>query len=319
MSELHLLFPLNSLRAFEAAERHESFQRAAQELRVTPGAVAHQVRLLEERLDIQLFRRHANGIAVTASGKRYAESVRDALAALSSATRQLVQENRLEHVVTISAIPSYVTRWLMPRLPDFRKRHHEIEVRLQAQVQSADLFRESVDVSIRLGTGPYPGLLVDDLQAETYRAYASPSYIAQRKIDVVSDLYGVTLLHDDYEARIPDQITWERWLTAVGAQSRRRLQGHWFSHTYLTLEAAIAGQGVAVASGPMVDRAVELGQLVPLLSGVSVPGPYRFRLLRLPGAEERPAVKAFCEWMLAQKTRPVEMALPPQGVEAKLG
>ncbi len=291
--------PLNALRAFEAAARHGSFQRAAKELFVTPGAVAHQVKLLEERLGVPLFHRHAQGLSVTVGGRRYAETVRGLLDSLAAATRQLQMESRREWVVTISATPSYTTRWLMPRLTGFQQRHKDVEVRVQAQVPPADLLREQVDVSIRLGSGPYPGLLVDDLQQERVMAVASPAYLAVHPVHTVADLAHATLLHDVYEPLLPQQIDWRLWLAAAGAPLQTSPSGHWFSHTYLSIEAALAGQGVALASGAMVDRALELGQLHSVLDGFAVQSPYQYRLLRLAEAEQRPAVKAFCDWILS--------------------
>ena len=298
MSYGQSLPPLNALRAFDAAARHESFQRAAEELFITAGAVAHQIKQLEAATGLQLFLRHPRGISLTPLGRRYAETVHYVLDTLSAATQQLQSESGRENVVTISSISSFVTRWLMPRLSGFTRRHPEFEVRLQGVIKPADLFREPVDVSIRLGTGPYPDLKVDELFAEHFVAVASPRFLEEHPIRIPADLLQVTLLHDDFEPLISEQVNWKKWLTACGVTTPSKLPGLWFSHTYLTLEAAMAGQGVAIASAPMLNNALEIGALVTLLEDISVQGPYMYRMLRLPMAESRPAVKAFCEWML---------------------
>ena len=292
--------PLPALRAFEAAARLESFQHAAAELFVTAGAVAHQVKVLEGWLDVPLFQRHARGVTLTDAGRRYAEQVRLALSELVRASRQLQREVRDAQLVTVSAMPSLVTRWLMPRLSHFRDAYPGFEVRVLAEVRPTDFRLESVDVGIRLGSGPYPGLLADVLFDEYMLAVASPAFLAAHPLGEPADLLGVTLLHDEYEARVPLQINWPRWLQAQGVTVPARLPGPSFSHTYLTLEAAMAGQGVAIASQPILGDTLDSGRLVALFDGTGVPGPYRFHLLRLPDSTQRAAVKAFCEWVKAE-------------------
>ncbi|MFP8965178.1 transcriptional regulator GcvA [Pokkaliibacter sp. CJK22405] len=304
MSQFPALPPLSSLRAFEAAARQESFQRAADELFLTAGAVAHQVRQLEARTGLNLFHRHPRGISLTPVGHRYYETIRSVLDMLSSTTQLLQAETERENVITISSIASFITRWMMPRLVDFTRRYPAYEVRLQGITTPADLRREPVDVSIRLGNSPYPDLEVDTLFSEDFMAVASPAYAAEHKFDTAQDLLGVTLLHDSYEALLPDQVTWKMWLTKAGVKTPAKMPGFWFSHTYLTLEAAMAGQGVAIASAAMLGNALEIGSLVQVVPQTLVRGPYSYRLLRLPEAESRPAVQAFCAWIMEMVNAP---------------
>jgi len=293
--------PLAALRAFEAASRHESFVAAGNELHLSPGAIAHQVKQLEAWLDLNLFDRRARGVSLSEAGRRYAQSVGAILDALAESTRVLLRDARAAQVVTVSAMPSFVTCWLMPRLPRFIDAWPQVEVRVLAAVGISDLSRDMVDVAIRFGPGHYPGLKVSSLFGESYRAVASPMFLRRHpQLLTPRDLLRVPLLHDEIEPRVPLQIDWRRWLSACGVTIPVRLPGLWFSHTYLTLEAALAGQGVAIASEPMLGDKVQRGLLRVLFEGKSIEGQYRYSLLRLPQAESRPAVKAFCDWVLAE-------------------
>jgi len=301
ISERPDLPPLAALRAFDAAARHESFSAAGVELHLSPGAIAHQVKQLEAWLELTLFVRQARGVTLTPAGRRYAVAVAASLDALAEATRALCREVRAEQVVTVSAMPSLVTCWLMPRLPRFLAAWPQVEVRVLASVTPSDLGRDAVDVAIRLGQGSYPGLQVTPLFGERFYAVASPALLRRYCVPLSArDLLRMPLLHDEVVAQIPYQIDWRRWLASSGVSLPARMPGLWFSHTYLTLEAALAGQGVALASEPMLGDRVQRGLLKIVCADLSMDGPYRYSLLRLPGAETRPALKAFCDWVLEE-------------------
>lgn len=290
--------PLPAVRAFEAAARHGGFQSAGEELHVSAGAVAHQVKQLENWLGVTLFQRLPRGVALTPRGRQYAEAVRPLLNSLAEAS-EAVKRHGDERVVTVTSVPSLVARWLMPRLGRLRERHPEIDMRVLASLHPADFAREGVDVAIRMGTGPYPGLKCDVLLEEWFSAVCSPGFKAAAPgLREPADLLRYPLLHDEVEMRIPDEISWARWLAAFGVNYTGPARPS-FSHTYLTLEAAAAGQGVALASEPFIEEDLRSGRLVRLFPQ-RVPGPYRFHLLRLPEAESRPAVKAFCDWIKAE-------------------
>lgn len=290
--------PLPAVRAFDAAARHGGFQRAGEELHVSAGAVAHQVRQLETWLGVTLFQRLARGVVLTPAGRQYAEAVRPSLIGLAEAS-EAVKRHGDERVVTVTSVPSLVARWLMPRLGRLREQHPEIDMRVLASLHPVDLAREGVDVAIRLGRGPYPGLKADVLLEEWFSAVCSPAFkAAAGDLRTPSDLLHYPLLHDEVEARIPEEINWPRWLQRFGIPYSGTTRPS-FSHTYLTLEAAANGQGIAVAAEPFVEEDLRSGRLVRALPQ-RVPGPYRFHLLRLPEAEARPAIKAFCDWIMAE-------------------
>lgn len=297
---MNKLPPLSSLHVFEAVVRHGGFSRAASELALTPNAVAHQVRQLEDWLDQPLFERRARGLIVTPAARAYALALADAFAGIGEATRDLLSR-RDERVVTLTAMPSLVSRWLMPRLPRFAAAHPDVDVRILATVKPVDLLRGDADVALRLGAGPYPGLLAEVLLEEHFVAVASPAFLAAHPgLQTPADLLGVPLLHDAPVSGIPRQIDWNRWLAAAGVQPPRRLGGYSFSHTYLSVEAAIAGQGVAIASAPMLGDALSSGRLQVLFPEHAVCGPYRYHLLHVPGSEARPALAAVCAWIRAE-------------------
>lgn len=301
--------PMLSVRAFEAAARHGSFARAGEELCVSPGAVGHQVRQLEEWLGAELFARGARSVELTEAGRRYFLEVKGLLEELERASLA-IRGSQDASEVTVTAMPSFITRWLMPRLGRFRHEHPDVEVRLLASVPPVDFARERVDVAIRLGTGPYPGLRAEALLAETFVAVGRPELCAG--LHQPRDVLACTLLHDEYEARIPEQVDWRQWCAGQGlrASATRLRQGLHFSHTYLTLDAAAAGEGLAVASDVLAGDAIAQGQLA-LAPGASVPGPYRYHLLAPRTALLRPQVSAFCEWLRREASRFRETAAAP--------
>ena len=287
--------PMLAIRAFEAAARHGSFVRAGEELCVSAGAVGHQVRLLEEWLGRPLFERKARSVELNESGRRYFVEVHQLLEELERASLALRRTDD-DTQVTVTAMPSFVTRWLMPRLGRFTALHPHIEVRVLGSVPPVDFARDHVDLAIRLGVGTYPGLVSDMLLPETYHAVAHPSLAAQ--ICRPADVTAFALLHDEYEQRIPAQVDWPRWCAAQGLQvpAQRLRQGLRFSHTYLTLDAAAAGAGLAVASDVLAGEALKLGQL-QCLPGAPVKGPSRYYLVHPPAAAHRPQVQAVCDWL----------------------
>jgi LysR family glycine cleavage system transcriptional activator len=290
--------PLPAVRAFEAAARLGGFQSAGKELNVSAGAVAHQVKQLEAWLGVTLFQRLARGVALTPAGRQYAEALRPLLSGLEDVSEALKRQGD-GRVVTVTSVPSLVARWLMPRLGRLREQHPEIELRVLASLHTVDFLRDGVDVAIRLGTGPYPGLKADLLMEEWFSAVCSPAFRdAAPNLREPADLLRYPLLHDELEMRIPNEVNWARWLRACGVTYAGGTRPS-FSHTYLTLEAAANSQGVAIAAEAFIAEDLRLGRLVRLFPQ-RVLGPYRFHLLRPPEAEARPPVQAFCAWIKAE-------------------
>lgn len=292
---LRKLPPLPALHAFEAAARNDGFQRAGEELHVSAGAIAHHVKQLEQWLGVPLFQRLPRGVTLTAAGHRYAEALRPILNNLAEVS-EAVRNQLDERVVTVSTTQSFATRWLMPRLGSLRDHHPQIDLRVLASTHPADFVRDGVDVAVRLGRGGYPGMKVDALQEEWFSAVCSPAFRGAAEIRQPSDLLRYTLLHDEPEPRIPEEVDWASWLQAFGVHYPGG-SGPRFSHTYLTLEAAAGGQGIAIAADTLIGGDFRSGRLVRALPQ-RVLGPYRYHLLRVPDA--RPLVQGFCEWVLEE-------------------
>ncbi|MDR3481750.1 MAG: transcriptional regulator GcvA [Burkholderiaceae bacterium] len=288
--------PLAALHAFEAAARLDGFQRAGEELHVSAGAIAHHVKQLEAWLDVPLFQRLPRGVALTAAGQRYADAIRPILNNLADVS-DAVRKQGDERVVTVSATQSFATRWLMPRLGSLRDRLPQIDLRVLASTHPADFVHDGVDVAIRLGRGPYPGWQVDAMQQEWFIAVCSPALRAAA-VDLLepADLLRYPLLHDEPEPRIADEIDWAKWLQACGVAYVGG-SGQRFSHTYLTLEAAASGQGIALTPEFLVTADLRAGRLVQVFPQ-RVLGPYRYHLLR--ALDARPLVQGFCAWVLEE-------------------
>ena len=196
---------LNALRAFEAAGRHLSFTRAAEELHVTQAAVSHQIKSLEEQLGIRMFRRGPRGLLLTDAGQSYLPDVREAFQRLTFATDRLLEDDA-RGAITVSVLPSFAARWLVPRLTRFRADHPDVEVRVSADDRLADFDRDDVDEAIRYGRGDYPGLKSDRFLSEELFPVCSPDLLARLPLDRPEDLGRHTLLHDDM------RIDWSVWL-----------------------------------------------------------------------------------------------------------
>ncbi len=245
--------PLNALRAFDAAGRQSSFARAAQELRVTQGAVAQHVRGLEARLGLRLFERHARGLHLTEAGRRYHAQVSEAFRLLEQATHALRPGGQ---GVTISVTPSFASKWLIPNMPEFTRAHPEIDLRVLATESLSQFHKDGVDIVVRHGT---PRALAGLESRQMFTGDA----IAVCAPDLPGDgLEGRSLLHDSLDL-------WPFFLEhVVGRRPIGRLPGPRFSQITLAIEAAQAGQGVALASRFLVARELKAGRLVQAMPGV---------------------------------------------------
>lgn len=292
--------PLNALRAFEAAGRHLSFTRAAEELSVTPAAVSHQVATLEHYLGVRLFRRHPKGLLLTEMGQRALPGVSagfDQFADALAGMRSLDSEQPLR----ISVTPSLASRWLVPRLEDFRSAHPEIEIRLDAGEQLTNLHRDDVDVGLRYGTGHYPGMHVECIGTQRVFPVCSP-WLAEgdRPLREPADLRHHTLIHVDWERGRMKAPAWRDWLETAGVADRvNHRAGPRFTHHSMSLQAALAGHGVALGSTLLVIDDLAAGRLVaPFDLALEEENCYYF--VCLPESVSNPRVQAFREWIYTE-------------------
>jgi LysR family glycine cleavage system transcriptional activator len=298
--------PLASLRAFEAAARHLSFAKAAEDLLVTPGAVSQQVKQLEDWLGVALFRRQAKGVLLTDAGQLYGSELREVFARLAAASER-VRRHAASPVLTASMSPSLAARWLIPRLGGFRARHPDIDVRIEVNPLPTDFARENVDLAIRHGPGPsWPGLHADPLFPHIVFPVCSPALLeAGPTLRTPADLAQFTLLHEDTWAdslgRLHD-IPWSAWLAAVGAGDVDASRGLHFAQTHMSLQAAMAGQGVALANQVLAGEDLRAGRLVrPLPQEVVADSSYWF--VCPEGSVAQPRLAAFRAWVLEEAAR----------------
>lgn len=284
--------PLNALRAFEAAARHLSFTRAAGELHVTQAAVSHQIRTLEERLGRKLFRRVGRTLFLTDAAQIYLADLRAAFDRIDEATRRLEARDR-GGVLNATVLPSFAAMWLLPRLGRFRVAHPEIDVRLSSDSEMVDFARSDYDIGIRTGRGRWPGLRSDLILTERLAVVCSPELARSVKLRTPRDLAKATLLHDEPRER------WAIWLRRLGIDDVDPWRGPGFSHSNMVIQAAIAGQGVAIVGETLATDELKAGRLVRPFPE-TVPTDYSYYLVYLEGAAERPKIVAFREWILAE-------------------
>ena len=289
--------PLTSVRCFEAAARHLSFTKAAGELNVTHSAISHQVKALEDWLGVPLFRRLNRALALTEAGQAYVVPVREAMERLAAGTRA-VRARDGSGALTVTPMPSFAAKWLVPRLRSFREAWPDIDVRISATEKLVDFSRDDdVDCAVRYGrNATWPGTDSALLIAEDFAPVCSPKLLAgPLPLRTPEDLVHHTLLQDyDWSVDL-----WERWLSAVGvtlAVQRRALS---FNSSSLMIQAAIDGLGVALSQGVLSGDDLAAGRLVrPFRLGVSTESSYYFVAPR--GSSARPKVAAFRDWLFAE-------------------
>jgi LysR family glycine cleavage system transcriptional activator len=234
--------PLNALRSFEAAARYESFTRAAEELYVTQGAVSQQVKTLETQLGVKLFNRERQRLKITPAGRDYLVVIREALDQIGAGTERLMQRQGA-NVLTVSTSLDFAAKWLVHRLARFAAAHPGIDLRVSATMHNVDFAREDVDIAVRHGEGNWPGLEATRLCAEQIFAICSPKLLAGRdRLRRPADVLKWPLL------RLEDQSkAWEHWFTLAGVAPPERLPGPVLNRASMLIDAAIDGQGVALA------------------------------------------------------------------------
>lgn len=246
---------LNGLRAFEVAARHLNFRLAAEELGVTQGAVAQQIRGLEAELGLKLFERHPRSLVLTGAGRSYAADIRRAFVLIGEATDTLRPEP--QHV-TISVTPTFASKWLIPRLADFTAAHPDIDLRIVATDRIVNFQTDAVDLAVRYGRPPFgPGLIAEPLFAQIVVAIASPLLVDRPEaLASGEDLARYPLLHDTHNF-------WPQYLEQAFPERAPAISRNIrFNQTSLAIEAAIAGQGLALASLFFVRDDIKAGRLI---------------------------------------------------------
>ncbi|MDF2179398.1 transcriptional regulator GcvA [Aliiglaciecola sp. CAU 1673] len=285
--------PLNSLKAFEAAARHLSFTRAADELFVTQAAVSHQIKSLEEFLGIKLFLRKNRSLLLTEEGQSYYLDIKDIFASLQDATQRLLARGA-KGAITVALPPSFAIQWLVPRVNKFSAAHPEIDVRIKAVDFDEGHLTDDVDVAIYYGRGKWPGLQSDKLHTEYLTPMCSPLLFQSGKpLDSLDDLRHHMLLHDS------SREAWKQWIRHFNVLGVNVNQGPIFSHSMLVLQAAALGQGIALGHSVLARAEIQSGRLVcPFEEKLITRNAYY--LVCHESMSELGKIKAFRDWMLAQ-------------------
>ena len=293
--------PLNALRAFEAAARHLSFTKAAAELNVTPAAISHQVKALEDFLDIPLFRRLTRALLLTEAGQAALPTLREGFDKLAEAAEQL-RRHQDSGVLKVSVTPSFGAKWLVPRLDRFRAVHPEIDVRLDATDSLTDFGRDDVDIALRYGTGDYPGLRVDPLVTAVAYPVCSPRLLdGPQPLGGPGDLHHHTLLHVEWRMADEASPNWRMWLLAAGVEGIDPMRGPRFSMDFMAVQAAIEGHGVALIGNVLVADDLAAGRLVrPFKLCLSGPLEFSYYVVSPEATAERPKIRAFRQWVMAE-------------------
>ncbi len=287
--------PLTALRAFDAAARHMSFAKAAEELNVTPAALSFQIKSLEEHLGHLLFRRLNRAVELTEAGRTLAPGTADGFAALQAAwqaTRRLQDETSL----TVTAGPALTAKWLAPRLYEFARANPGIDLKFSATLRNMDLERDDVDVAIRFGYGPDEGLYSVPVRKEWLTPVMTPELAEQ--FPTPASLREAPLIHDDSISFLKPRCDWPAWFRAVGLDFTPTHGAH-FSNADHAIDAAVAGVGVVLGRRAMILKDLTEGRLVaPFKVALETAG--RFRFLCLQGAEKRPQIAAFRDWFISE-------------------
>jgi len=291
--------PLNALRAFEAAARHLSLTRAAEELHVTPAAVSHQVKGLETYLGVKLFRRVNRSLLLTDAGQACLPGLHEGFDRLAEAM-EAVRARDESAPFTVTVPPSFGAKWLVTRLDRFRQKHPGYDVRLDASMRLVDLLREGVDIAVRYGAGKYQGMRVDRLMDEVAIPVCSPRLLeGDNPLRVPEDLCRHTLLHHTAPYQDDSYPDWRMWLQAAGVQSCDLSRGPTFSLASMAVQAAMDGQGVALVGHVLVADDIAAGRLVRPFE-LSFPVLFAYYIVSPLASADNPRVVAFREWLLEE-------------------
>lgn len=282
--------PLNGLRAFEAAARHLSFKRAAEELHVTPTAISHQIQRLEAILQARLFQRHGRGLRLTREGEEYLPAVHHAFEELRTATDRVFGCDDKE-VLKLRTLTYMGARWIVQRLHRFKARHPDIDVHITSNPGDVDFGNGEADLAIRQGNGHWPGLRAEWLMTQHCVPVLSPLLVSKPLPLTPTDLASLPLLHV-----ASDPQTWERWFCFAGMVGVDVSRGLVFDQSITAIHAAIDGLGVAIGRTPFIQNELDAGVLVVPVP-LYLPDERNFYIVAPEETAHLPKIRAFREWI----------------------
>ncbi len=310
------------LRAFEAVARHLNFRAAAEELSLTQSAVSRQIQSLEDEVGTALFLRHTRAVELTAAGSQLLRASSMALERIDAAVRQ-IRQSAGRKSVAITTWASFASMWLIPRLEAFQRDHPDIDIRIDATDAAVDLTTSDVDLALRYAVPQAMPANAQRLFGEQLTPVASPWLLKSHPIRSIEDLSRCALIEagDAHRTRHLEWLTWQRWLETfggvplagaeAGAKGKRSTarsapaklspqRWMYFNYANQIVQAALTGQGVALARLPLVAESLASGALVEPLPHARLDSPLVYWLLVAPRSAQRPEVKAFCDWLLLQ-------------------
>ncbi|HEX5783837.1 MAG TPA: LysR substrate-binding domain-containing protein [Burkholderiaceae bacterium] len=334
---------VGALRTFEAVARLLNFRAAADELALTQSAVSRQIQALETELGTPLFIRHTRSVALTSAGAVLVRATLPALNQLDHAVRQ-IRQTLGRRSVSITTWASFASMWLIPRLEAFQQAHPDIDIRIDATDARVDMQAADVDLALRYATHDHLPPNATRLFGEQLTPVASPWLLASQPVSSVADLAQCTWIEagDAYRSHHLQWLTWQRWVlthantpssTAAAATPASRMAASsrppsaarlapqrwlYFNYAHQILQAALTGQGVALARMPLVADSLANGSLVEVLPQHRLDSPLAYWLVRGPHGAQRPEVDAFCQWLQAEAalTRQATGEAPPAPTQA---
>jgi len=310
------------LRAFDAVARHLNFRAAAEELSLTQSAVSRQIQALEDEVGTALFLRHTRAVELTSAGAQLLRAAGAALERIDAAVRQ-IRQSAGRRSVAITTWASFASMWLIPRLEAFQREHPDIDIRIDASDAAVDLATADVDLALRYAVPSAMPAGAIRLFGEQLTPVASPWLLKEHRLAKVEDLAKITLIEagDAHRTRHLEWLTWQRWMDSFAqpttpAGTRKGTTGadqakaakakltpqRWlyFNYAHQIVQAALTGQGVALARLPLVAESLASGALVEPLPQMRLDSPLVYWLVVAPRSAMRPEVKAFCDWLLQQ-------------------
>ncbi len=290
------------LRAFEAVARHLNFRAASEELSLTQSAVSRQIQAMEDEVGVSLFLRHTRAVELTAAGAQLLMAVLPSLERLDNTVRQ-IRRSTGRKSVTITTWASFASMWLIPRLEAFQSEHPDIDIRIDATDASVDLDTADVDVALRYARPAQVSAQAIRLFGEQLTPVASPWLLKSGKpLKKGSDLvhFGLIEASDAHRTQNLEWLTWRRWLDEHGIKKLEPKRWLYFNYANQIAQAALTGQGVALARMPLVADSLASGDLVEILPGMRLESPMVYWLLVGPRSAARPEIVAFCTWLKAQ-------------------
>ena len=297
---------LNALRAFEASARHQSFSLAAQELNVTPAAVDQLVRTLEDWLGSPLFVRSTSGrarLVTTEVAEQALPDIRAGLERLAVGLERL-RSGSAGGVLTVTVSPAFAAKWLLPRIERFQAAWPETDLRLDTSLKPVDFVAQRIDVGVRYGRGQWPGLAAEKLMDEEVYPVCAPALLATATLQAPGDLRGQVLIHDQSVDTSTGFASWQAWLRHAGVQGVPTDRGLRINNSAAVLQAAIDGQGVALARSVMAHDDLAAGRLVRLFPQVRLESALAYYVVYRPECIAQPKVAAFRDWLLREAHGP---------------